>query len=197
MSEKDKQIETVEAYAVVLESVKVNLIRIIKSRAFFLIAVIFVTVLLNNAYTDMKISQNRYDPSLAEVFDVRVSMVIGYAQDPSKTIYLEQNHTLIVKDEEAQMISETYFFEINDLSLTASWNSFFMYFQIEEKAFQSFNSIRCMFYIENKTETYKKANFHKSTEGMAFYILKVDIDRFMWKTDVPDHVEAKIICSSL
>lgn len=193
----NNEIDTKEAFNKVFQESRIFLKQVFWNKVWLLVSIIVIAMFTSFAYTNTEIAKNRYDPDLAQVFDVRSSLVIGYTSQSSKTIYLENNFTLIVRDETANIISETYWFEIIDLDLNATWNSFYVYFQIEEKAFQSFNSIESNVYIEAKEDFIRKDKFSKSSEGLSFYIAKIDIDRFMFKTDVPNHVSVKIRFSSL
>lgn len=193
----NNEIETQEAFKKVFQEFRMFLKRFFWNKSWLLVIMVIISLFTSFGYTNNQIAQNRYDPNLLEVFDVRSSLVVGYTDKPSQIIYLENNFTLIVKDESSNILSETYCFEITDLDLNATWNSFYIYFQIEEKAFQSFNSIQCNVYIEDKEDFIRKDKFSKSSDGLSFYIVRIDIDRFMFKEDVPNHVSAKIRFSSL
>jgi hypothetical protein len=193
----NNDIDTQEAFLKVFQEIRIFLKQFFWNKSWLLVIMIIISLFTSFAYTNNQIAQNRYDPNLKDVFDVKSSLVIGYADKPSQTIYLENNFTLMVKDESANVLTETYYFEITDLNLTATWNSFYIYFQIEEKAFQSFNSIQSNVYIEDKEDFIKKDKFSKSSEGLPFYIARLDIDRFMFKEAVPNHVQATIKFSSL
>jgi len=193
----NNDIDTQEAFKKVFQESRMFLKRFFWNKSWLLVIMVIISLFTSFGYTNNQIAQNRYDPNLSDVFDVRSSLVIGYADKPSRTIFLENNFTLMVKDESSNILSETYYFEITDLDLNATWNSFYIYFQIEEKAFQSFNSIQCNVYIEDKEDFIKQDKFSKSSEGLSFYIAKLDIDRFMFKEDVTNHVSVTIRLSSL
>ena len=193
----NNEIETQEAFKKVFQESRIFLKGFFWNKTWLLVIMVIISLFTSFGYTNNQIAQNRYDPNFMDILDVRSSLVIGYADKPSRTIYLENNFTLMVKDEPSNILSETYYFEITDLDLNATWNSFYIYFQIEEKAFQSFNSIESNVYIEDKEDFIRKDKFSKSSDGLSFYIARIDIDRFMFKTDVPNHVSVKIRFSSL
>jgi hypothetical protein len=172
-----------------LKQIKANL----RAKANYgLLVLIVCSIVFNVLYTDMRLAENRYELNLTESFNVNVNLLVNYPSDLSETYSLTNNFTFISHDAESRLISHIYFFEIMNLSLTANFDTIFLLFAIEEKAFVSFIFIESMYFIEDHKEIFQKDNFDKSTEGLAFYIAKIDITRFMWKEAVPSEISAKI-----
>lgn len=157
-----------------------------------LLILIVCSIVFNVLYTETRLAENRYDLNLEESFDVFVNIQVNYPADREETYSLWNNFTFISRDAESRLISHIYFFELTDLNLTANFDTIFLLFAIEEKAFVSFIFIESMYFIEDNEQIFQKDNFDKSSEGLAFYIAKIDITRFMWKEAVPNGLSAKV-----
>jgi hypothetical protein len=180
--EKTEQLERIKQIKVNLRA-KVN---------YGLLVLIVCSIVFNVLYTETRLAENRYDLNLVENFNVNVNIQVNYLSGLSETYSLRNNFTFISHDAESRLISHIYFFEITSLNLTANFDTIFLLFAIEEKAFESFIFIESMYFIEDNEEIFQKDSFDKSSEGLSLYVSKKDITRFMWKEAVPNDISAKI-----
>lgn len=179
------------------ETEKVEKIKQIKANLrakvnYGLLVLIVCSIVFNMLYTENRLAKSRYDLNLTESFNVNVNIQVNYPSGLSETIVLGNNFTFISHDAESRLISHVYFFEITNLNLTAVFDTIFILFTIEEKAFVSFIFIESMYFIEESKQIFQKDSYDKSSEGLAVYVTKIDITRFMWKEAVPSEISAKI-----
>jgi len=177
------------------EKVKKAIKRLFSFQTIIFLLIAF-SILFSIAFTTYKIEEKiadiRYDPELAELSNLGVSLVVEWRNETVSTFPLENNLTIAMKDAESQVISFSYLFEISNLELSPSWNQIHLFFQIEEKAFSSYPYIECKYVIEDKSELIRKDAFEVSREGFNFFIAKIDIDRWMFKDAVPTAISAEI-----
>jgi energy-coupling factor transporter transmembrane protein EcfT len=149
-------------------------------------------IVYTNQQLDERFADSRYDPQLAELSSVGVSLRIFWRNNTDSTIQLENYHVAALHDVKTEIIFFNYSFRIEKLALTPEWNEIYLFFQIDENAFIGAAYLECRYIIEEHSETLRKEDYKLSDEGFPFYIAKVNIDRWMFKDAVPDTIEAKI-----
>lgn len=163
-------------------------------------ALLFMLIAFSNLFAigyvnyklDERFADSKYDPKLAELSNVGVSLRIFWRNDTDSTIQLENYHVAALHDAKTEIIFFNYSFRIDNLDLTPEFDEIYLFFQIDENAFIAAVDLECRYVIEEHSETIRKQDYKLSEEGFPFYIAQIDINRWMWKEAVPDSIEAKI-----
>lgn len=157
---------------------------------FILLVIVSFTYI--STYVEYRLDKNRFDPDMTEFPVVAMSLQVVWRNDSVSDFQLINNNTIVMNDKESEILTFDYLFYIQGLNLTPSWIDFFLYFRIEEQSFQRFPYLECSYFIEEHTEILRKDSFIKSEEGFNFYLAKVDINRWMFKDNVPSSVSGEI-----
>lgn len=150
-----------------------------------LVIVLSVIVPLMVMYVDYRTDIKEFNPQMTDFPLVSISLQVVWRDDTVSDFQFENNHTLVMNDENDKYVTFVYSFQLENLNLTPFWSDIFLYFRIEDVSFLRFPYLECRYYIENHSEILRKDSFYKSQEGFNFYICKVDIDRWMFKNAVP------------